>query len=1200
MDLKNFVNDLTIADKIYLYNTLYEDLACKGIDGDTELAHVNKQEMAVLRAMGGSGTINPNTNLIQFGGGGGSPPPPPPATQTVTQQATIPDELKPFITDILEKSKAIQQRRESEGYVPFQGPRLADFTQEQTEAFEGIKELQGAGQPFYDTATALTASSALAPTSESVGQLMNPFIQNVIDVQTREALRQGDLERQQIGEAAVQAGGFGGSRHAILEAEQARNLQQRLGDIQARGQAAAFEDAQARLQQQRDRERQAATQFASLGQQVPGQRLRELTGLEAIGAQKQALGQAGIDIAAQEFEIGRSFPERTLQDYQSIVRGYAQPIPASTLQRQATQQPAPSFLQQAAGLGAAGLGAFKAFGGNAQGGLVGLAEGGQADEGTTLLETQVEDISERAETDPFGDRNRQALSQTQQFVRGREEEEAATVADQLKQIQGLALGATNAIAQGQRQLASMNTAPGVGAPPNNFGGNVGSFGFKKGGMLALKHLANGGIVKLAAGGTGGSGSGTQKDILARLSMDELIKASSNPNFSIKLVTDELMKRKADRTARSMSERRLKSRAERDSFPAISEEEVSNTLLTESYTPEESILKQLQSTVKPEDTQSFAQRQLKAKQPPAQSELTGKEITSPEAFKLRSENRPVSPLQKHIREAASPFAIGQAASAAQATSDDDKLGSPATRDIAEFLRQKDRSGDAVEQRYDMIRSLESQTGRPYGLNIMPTSEGVLNRLSVAGEKIGGAKDYLFGERDPDRPQRLQELDKQYGQIDQRQIPLIKELRRLKSLDKPEVLADDAALSGESSELRKASYYKQPDGRGPTTSTSKAGGPETAQQAIREVGMTDIGLATSPDKYKGVEGYTDTQETIAIGDSPEQPLGVGDKPDMEQLGLESIEEIMKKGEAAPAIGENEKKVKESLKADIEGGGVAADYEFANTTKVEFISEVDKMRNSPEYLKMTEINERLKEATGKERELLQKQLDAGGDYEKGLALMDLGFGILAQPGGQTFLEAIGKGAKDSKFTTKLAKLSDKQKKLALDFAKLDRRELQDELGLSKQQATMVMEGRKLDIQKRVADAQLRNATTKAQTAAAKAKLDKLEFGLKEMKHYMDASKFKMDTKDQISFATESFKSAIDLDNLRDSDKKLLKDKGYNPTKGFFMDTTGEDVTEDSKNVNEWIGFYNVALGEQMSPTDARKFATTNWIKGLKKYSK
>ena len=74
----------------------------------------------------------------------------------------------------------------------------------------------------------MTASSAQAPTSASVNEFMNPFIQNVIDVQTREALRQGDVERQNIGSQAVQAGGFGGSRHAILEAEQARNLQQRL------------------------------------------------------------------------------------------------------------------------------------------------------------------------------------------------------------------------------------------------------------------------------------------------------------------------------------------------------------------------------------------------------------------------------------------------------------------------------------------------------------------------------------------------------------------------------------------------------------------------------------------------------------------------------------------------------------------------------------------------------------------------------------------------------------------------------------------------------------------------------------------------------------------------------------------------------------------------------------------------------------
>ena len=371
------INNLSIAEKIELYNCLYEDLAGKGIDGDTQLAHVNVEEMAVLRAMGGSGTINPHTNLIQFGGGGAPSPPPAPAQQTVTQQATIPDELKPFVTDVLEKAQAIQERREEEGYVPFSGPRIAEFSPEQTQAFEQIKGLVGTGQQYFDPAARLTASSAFAPTGPQVGQFMNPYIQNVVDIQQREARRAGDIERQRLGAQAVGAGSFGGSRQAILEAEQSRNLQQQLGDIQARGLAAAFEDAQTRLQQQRERERLAGAQFASLGQAAPGQAFRELSALEAIGAQRQQQAQQALDIAQQEYEIARTFPERTLQDYQSIIRGYAAPIPASTVQRSQTTRPAPSFLQQAAGLGGLAIGAGQAFGAfKKEGGLVGLSNGG--------------------------------------------------------------------------------------------------------------------------------------------------------------------------------------------------------------------------------------------------------------------------------------------------------------------------------------------------------------------------------------------------------------------------------------------------------------------------------------------------------------------------------------------------------------------------------------------------------------------------------------------------------------------------------------------------------------------------------------------------------------------------------------------------------------------------------------------------------
>ena len=380
MSVKNIVSKLSTTEKIELYNCLYADLSGEGIGGDTELAHVNTEEMQVLRDMGGSGTVNPNTGLIQFmggsPGGGGSAPAP---SQSTIQKETIPDELKPFVTDVLEKSKALQERREEEGYVPFEGPRIASFSPEQEQAFAGVQNLQGASQPYFRTAEALTASSALAPTSASVGQFMNPFIQNVIDIQKREAERTGDVERQRIGQQAVGAGAFGGSRQGILEAEANRNLQQRLGDIQARGQAAAFEDAQNRLAQQRNRERSAGSQFASLATAVPGQTMRELTALETTGAQRRGVGQQALDIAQQEYEVARTFPERTLQDYQSIIRGYAAPIPASTVKRETGTTATPSAFQQIGGLGLAALGTAGAFGAfnKKEGGLVGLANGGK-------------------------------------------------------------------------------------------------------------------------------------------------------------------------------------------------------------------------------------------------------------------------------------------------------------------------------------------------------------------------------------------------------------------------------------------------------------------------------------------------------------------------------------------------------------------------------------------------------------------------------------------------------------------------------------------------------------------------------------------------------------------------------------------------------------------------------------------------------
>ena len=381
MDLgMKHIDSLSVTEKISLYNCLYKDLAGKGIDGDTELAHVNKEEMEVLRSMGGSGTINPHTNLIQYKGGsrGGG-------TQTVRQEATFPEELRPFIQDIFGKAQAIQEERDKEGYTPFQGPRIADFTEDQKTAFQGVRDTVGTSDPYFTRSEELFESSTAAPTAESVGQFMNPYIQNVLDIERREARRDAETVGQGIAGRSARAGGFGGSREAILSAENERNTQRNLADIQSRGLASAFEDAQSRLAQQRGRELAAGQQFSSLGTTVPAQRLRELQALESTGAAQQQQTQQGLDIAQQEFEIGRTFPERTLQDYSAILRGFTQPLPATTFRTQNTFSPRASFGQQAAGVAGLGLqaanvfkpqGGYNFFGAK-EGGLVGLANGGK-------------------------------------------------------------------------------------------------------------------------------------------------------------------------------------------------------------------------------------------------------------------------------------------------------------------------------------------------------------------------------------------------------------------------------------------------------------------------------------------------------------------------------------------------------------------------------------------------------------------------------------------------------------------------------------------------------------------------------------------------------------------------------------------------------------------------------------------------------
>jgi hypothetical protein len=360
--ISNFLIEkvLPIKFKVWLLDRLACDIANQGEDGDTELAHINSYEAKLLRSVGGSGTINKTTGLRQYGGGGsksgggggGT------TTQTVTKEE-FPPEIRPYITDILEKAQAQEEARQAVGYPVFPGPRIAAFTPEEQAAQAGIVSLVGASQPSFDIAKGLTAASALEDTAPAIQARMSPYMQNVVDIQKREAERGVEARRQQLAAQGVAAGGYGGTREALMQSELERNLQQQLGDIQATGSQAAFQQAQQSLANLRQRQMGAGQQMAGLGTAQQASAMKELGALSGIGEQQRQQQQKALDLAFQQFREEQTYPEASLQQYQSIIRGF--PISPTTTQTQQSILPQPSLSQQLiggasalAGLGIAG------------------------------------------------------------------------------------------------------------------------------------------------------------------------------------------------------------------------------------------------------------------------------------------------------------------------------------------------------------------------------------------------------------------------------------------------------------------------------------------------------------------------------------------------------------------------------------------------------------------------------------------------------------------------------------------------------------------------------------------------------------------------------------------------------------------------------------------------------------------------------
>jgi hypothetical protein len=295
----------------------------------------------------------------------------PTQTSISTALTDIPEVLRPYITSpggILPTAQTILSKDYATTYGdPLKAAglagsqRVAGLSPMQQQIGTELGGMATPGQFGAGTTAAQSGLGTLAGMTDptKTAQYMSPYVQNVIDTNKAEAMR--DAQKQLVGAnlASSRQGTYGGARNALMQSEADRNLQTKLGSIQSTGMQNAFDAAQkAQIAQ--------AAGYTGLGQTLgqlgTAQQASDIDRIKTQGAYgdlQKATQQQQLDAQYQDLMAKLNYPVTSLETMNNLVRG----VPLTqTGQSTTTATPPPSFASQLAGMGLTGLSLYNMFG----------------------------------------------------------------------------------------------------------------------------------------------------------------------------------------------------------------------------------------------------------------------------------------------------------------------------------------------------------------------------------------------------------------------------------------------------------------------------------------------------------------------------------------------------------------------------------------------------------------------------------------------------------------------------------------------------------------------------------------------------------------------------------------------------------------------------------------------------------------------
>lgn len=292
------------------------------------------------------------------------------STSVSTALTDVPEILKPYLTNtggVFPTAQTLLAKDYATTYgTPLQqaglagSGRVASLSPMQQQIGTELSGMATPSQFTQGTGAAQLGLGALGSmlSPEQTAMYMSPYQQNVIDVNKAEALRdaQKGLTAQNL--SAARQGTYGGARNALMTAEAERNLQTKLGNIQATGLQNAYDAAQkAQIAQ--------AAGYTGLGQALgalgTAQQASDIDRLKTQGAYgdlERAVQQQQLDAQYQDLMAQLNYPISSLETMSNLLRGV--PLSQTGTSTQTTTPP-PSFASQLAGTGLAGLSLYNMF-----------------------------------------------------------------------------------------------------------------------------------------------------------------------------------------------------------------------------------------------------------------------------------------------------------------------------------------------------------------------------------------------------------------------------------------------------------------------------------------------------------------------------------------------------------------------------------------------------------------------------------------------------------------------------------------------------------------------------------------------------------------------------------------------------------------------------------------------------------------------